>query len=159
MTLEEAKVLYKSENYSIKSIALKYYSREQLVEVEYPKYWEDLKSIQGFWIEERTRIQRTLTISPVTRYEKNIFATEEQAKSALAYAQLSQLAYRMNEIDKNKEDEGTFSIIYYDGRLGVEEVINNFHIGFYSYEAAKFSLENHKELWKDFWMVNERDTI
>ena len=159
MTLEEAKVLYKSENPSIKQIVLKYYSKEQLEGVEYPKCLEDLKSIQGFVIGAKAKISEFSTTFQVTRDEGHIFATEEQAKSALAYAQLSQLAYRINELDKNKEDEGTFSVIYYEGKLAVEEVVNNFHIGFYTYTAAKFSLENHTQLWKDFWMVNEGNTI
>ena len=59
---------------------------------KYPKSWEDAfigSRICGYWVNNFSDIKMADTIAAYD--EKSVFKTEKQAKSALAYAQISQL--------------------------------------------------------------------
>ena len=62
------------------------------VESKYPKSWEEAfvgKNIQGFWIEDIGEINDANC--EADSEDIGVFKTKKQAKSALAYAQLTQL--------------------------------------------------------------------
>ena len=73
---------------------------KQLQEMEFkkelPKSWEDLESLEGYWVDDDSDINKEY-LSVVYSEQKNIFKTEKQAKKALAMAQLSQLMAVYND--------------------------------------------------------------
>lgn len=156
MTLQDAKKLYNLENPEFKEIALRYFSETELMNEQLPVCWEDLSVVGGYYISSGSSI--CAFVSDVTTdSERNIFATEKQAKSALAFAQLSQLANRMNdgwEPDWEDNDERKFTVHCVGGLFRISIWFKDHcHIAFKTEEMAKFSLKNHAELWKQYWMV------
>ena len=156
MTLQEAKKLYNSDNEEIKAIALKYFTENELSNDSLPVCWEDLNEVCGYFIAHNSVSEPTGVIN-ASDYNKNVFATEKQAKSALAFAQLSQLAHRMNngwEPDWEDDTDKKYSVHCVNGTL--HHIQYNDHwcqIAFKTNELAKFSRENHRELWKQYWMI------
>ena len=72
----------------LKELALQTFP--ELAKKQLPKKWEDLKEIQGYYVTQNSKISTPL--SNLVLIEKhNIFATHNQAKSAIAMAKLSQL--------------------------------------------------------------------
>ena len=73
-------------------------STEQLqqlgVEEKRVKKWEDLENIEGWYVSTSSNICKLDLKTKTFNKLKNVFATENQARSALAMAQLSQLMYR-----------------------------------------------------------------
>lgn len=55
-----------------------------------PDSWEDLKEVKGWWIDMYSEIEEVIE-ADCRNDNKNLFVTENQAKKALAMAQLSQL--------------------------------------------------------------------
>lgn len=66
------------------------------VERELPKSWEELKVVEGFYIDEDSHIHDCPMVD-VLRKNKNVFPTEEEAEACLALAQLCQLRDRYND--------------------------------------------------------------
>ena len=63
------------------------------IEVKFPKSWDDAfvyKPICGYWIDNNSDV-KTLDDREEFYDDKSVFKTEKQAKSALAYAQITQL--------------------------------------------------------------------
>ena len=60
------------------------------VKKELPKSWEELGEIEGWYENKEFGIVHAINALPY-RWNKNIFATEAQAKASIALAQLSQL--------------------------------------------------------------------
>ncbi|MEZ4837574.1 hypothetical protein [Flavobacterium sp.] len=114
--------------------------------------WMDLKEVSGFYIDSFSKIEGYEN-RPVNEENKNVFVTENQAKSALAKAQLSQLLQSYfsgwsNQLDNYaifpQIKNGEF-IPYY----GVA-ILPQF-LAFRSREKAQFFYEQHKELIHDYW--------
>lgn len=86
LTLEQAKELYKA-NPDLKDLLLPSFPELDNKVVD---KWEDLEVLNGYYIDDDSKIipVRSRILIPSN---KNIFATEKQAKSSLAAAQLSQL--------------------------------------------------------------------
>lgn len=156
MTLQEAKKLYNSDNEEIKAIALKYFTENELSNDILPVCWEDLKEVYGYFIAHNSVSEPTGVIN-ASDYNINVFVSEKQAKSALAFAQLSQLAHRMNdgwEPDWENNDERKFTVHCVGGLFRISIWFKDHcHIAFKTEEIAKFSLQNHCELWKQYWMI------
>ena len=66
------------------------------IERELPKSWEELKVVEGFYIDEDSHIHDCPMVD-VLRKNKNVFPTEEEADACLALAQLCQLRDRYND--------------------------------------------------------------
>ena len=115
--------------------------------------WEDSFNQEGFYITTTSKIQPCYN-QRKEQHCKNIFKTESQAKSALAFAQLTHIVHKYNE--------------------GINEVFNMFHIvndggilkvhynqrmisllPFYSQHDAETSLEVNRELWEQYWMIKK----
>ena len=133
---------------------------ELIKEPELPKSWEELKDIEGWFIGINGRVYEE-----DSKYkERNVFSTEKQAKSALAFAQLSQLVKALNGdweyewTGKNLYDNGKhnpnklWTVIRATNNLEVNFKTTHFcHLVFKTKELAEFSLLNHKELWEQYY--------
>lgn len=87
------------------------------------------------------------------------YATEAQAKAALAFAKLSIIVDKMNngwQPDWNKSTESKYTV----GMTTMRGLVIYTHYGipqqivFKSAEAAQFSRTHHRELWEDYLMLS-----
>jgi uncharacterized protein (DUF608 family) len=88
--LETAQRWYGSSDEELKQLAVQTWP--EVAEVKLPERWEDLKEIGGYYINNDAMIDKASLSSVITNWDKNIFATKEQAEAALALAQLTQLS-------------------------------------------------------------------
>ena len=120
---------------------------------EWPKKICELDKIEGYFIHSSG------TIVKDTMPGVNTLPTEAHAKSALAFAQLSQLAKEMNgDWVPNWADENQikFIIIRKHNLLVVDGIFETFfNISFHSREMAEFSLKYHLELWEQYYMLTK----
>lgn len=142
MKLEHAKYIYEHSSVTaVRKIALHYFDEDQLKEPnpketkqQWPKSWEDLH----------------LTL-------KHNSTNHKQDLSVRAFNRLCGLQKRMLEISGNELDGGCqYSVNMRLGSLRVEQWPSyRFQIMFPTEEMAKFSLEHHKELWEQYWMIKK----
>lgn len=146
LTLKTAKEMYKQGG-TAKMFALDNYTEEQLTKKELPSSWEELNSVEGYYIKSNSDIicSRGLTFCD----NKNIFPTRELAEASLALAQLLQLRDRYNDgwvadwNDRNKKYIiniflGKIDIDYYHN---IQSVLN-----FKTRELRDLFLENFRDL-------------
>jgi len=92
MKIEHAKELWSNSDVVARSIALKYYSKAELEAVELPESWEDLKIIEGYFIDEDSKIADVAhNLLPSLPYNKNIATTKELSEAVLSVIMLTQL--------------------------------------------------------------------
>lgn len=144
-------------------LPIKYF---ELVKEEYPKTWEELHKLDGWFINTYGDIEYECDFD-ISLKNTNIFATEKQAKSSLAKSKLSQLHKRMIEI-YNKENNCDWKADWKNGdnfnwvvklsneikedELFVTGYKYQFHhLSFPTRELAEFSLEYHRELWEKYY--------
>lgn len=60
------------------------------VKKQLPKSWEELKTIEGYFVTHDSTIYEA-ALQSTDHYQRNIFVTEAQARASIALAQLSQL--------------------------------------------------------------------
>ena len=121
---------------------------------KYPKSWEDAfvgNPIFGYWIGTPSEIiEADVNASSV---DKNVFKTEKQAKSALAYAQLTQLMalpcyngdWKPNWSSFNNEKK--YGITFYGNKYQIESTYTrHYFLAFQSEEKAKIFLTLYKDL-------------
>jgi hypothetical protein len=116
------------------------------------KSWSDLNEVSGFYIDSFSKIE-SYENRPVHDDNRNVFATENQAKSALAKAQLSQLLFSYlsgwnhhleNYAIMPQIKEGEFTPY-----IGIA-VLPQF-LSFRSREKALLFYEQHKALIHEYW--------
>lgn len=156
MTIEQAKDLFKS-NPEFRNTILSVFTDDELGIVNFPKTFEDLNLIHGYWINEVSEIESTF-IDDSCEWNTNLFPTKKHAKSALAFAQLSQLAARVNGDwipDWDNSYEYKYLVQHVGGHLSVQyyETLVH-HIAFKTKELAEKSLQHHKQLWLDYYMID-----
>lgn len=137
---------------------------EEVEEVEEPKRWAEDKNAKGegwYIISSNSRIKHGFfTLND--KYNRNIFATKRQAKSALAMARISQLMahdaryggaiteeeWRSIKIDK-------FGIHKYAGNL-CRSTVQSSHsfLAFHTKEQRELFLEENERLVKDYLMID-----
>jgi hypothetical protein len=88
--LETAQRWYGSNDEELKQLAVQTWP--EVAEVKLPESWEGLEGVKGWYIDENSEICDVSDGVLCTIKNKNIFATKQQAESALALAQLTQLA-------------------------------------------------------------------
>lgn len=93
LSIEEARALY-GKSTEMDLLLLTTFTKEELTKKEIT-CWEDLKSVSGVYISTAGNFQSAIRFS-AQKQNKNVFATEEQAKASLAMAQLSQLLKEYN---------------------------------------------------------------
>ncbi len=67
------------------------------VENELPKSWEDLETINGFYVNSASNIDKVKDEAYAVEDNKNVFPTRKEAEACLALAQLCQLRDRYND--------------------------------------------------------------
>lgn len=131
------------------------------IEVKCPKSWEDAfigNPIFGYWIGAPSEIiESDVNALPA---DKNVFKTEKQAKSALAYAQITQLialpCYNGDWIPdwENRNEEKYFP--YRANNIILSGIVyTEFqHVAFKSYDVYKAFIENHEDLLRKYFEMD-----
>lgn len=118
------------------------------IKKELPRKWEDLGFIKGWFV---NHVSQTFPIEmSAKKVYRNIFATEEQARAAVALAQLSQLreVYRQEWTpDWNNGSQTKYSIANLEGKTYKNCAYRYGHfLCFQSEEVRDEFLENFKDL-------------
>jgi hypothetical protein len=114
---------------------------------ELPKTWRELKEINGWYVDQMSAIFKYVHGAPLAA-NKNTFATESQAKAAIALAQLSQLreVYR-DGWKPESENEYKYIINCEKGGLSIGMVYgHSYFLSFQSEEIAQEFLTNFRDL-------------
>lgn len=146
LTLEQARELYKKDQYTGALLRM-FFTKEELEGGDLPS-WEELGVMKGWVISEKGISKMDFRIAC-----KNIFATESQARSALAMAQLSQLMKALgDECKVDSLNKGhKYSITRMIDRL---EPVNSSEYYFLSFKTALVRdafLKKHEELIKQYF--------
>jgi hypothetical protein len=128
-------------------------------ETKLPKTWEELGDINGYFAVANSNIARAVEHNS-TKYNhnKNIFATEKQAKSALAYAQLTQLMKAYNGDWQPDFNEGN-NPKYVIQRSG-DNLTNSFAFEYFEFLSFQSEiirdefLKNFEDLIKQFYQMD-----
>lgn len=118
------------------------------IKEELPKTWEELVNVKGHYVDADSYVKPIYR--KTSNYHRNIFATEEQAKAAIALAQLSQLreVYRQGWVpDWNRSDQTKYVIYYFENKIKTESIHHSSY--FLSFQSAKVRdqfLKNFKDL-------------
>lgn len=119
--------------------------------------WEDLKEISGYWTNSLSEIFPTTESVTATLENKSTFATREQAESALAYAQLTQLMKATGDcegIDWDDVDQDKYIIRRQYNTF--ETACNNLFyepIAFLTKSVRDEFFDKHKELLKTYFQI------
>lgn len=123
--------------------------------IKYPR-WKDLNEIRGWSISNSSIIERVGKCA-VEVYNKNVFLTERQVKSALAMAQISQLMpYYGGEITNEEWENSSrkYIIDKYSGRINITFHTNAYYfLAFHTKEQRDEFLKNNEQLVKDYLMI------
>ena len=118
------------------------------------------KKADGYYIfnSKIKRVEMPNT-SPVKRGDMDIFKTEKQAKSALAYAQLTQLMalpeYNGDWVPDWNDDEFKYIIRRYRNGLDTDDYSKtHHHISFKTAEIRDKFLENNYDLLKEYFELD-----
>ena len=123
------------------------------------KRWKDLEAIDGYYISNISDIC-SIYNCPKTIDKQNVYATEKQAKSALAFAQITQLLpYYEGYIDfRYKEDN--YTVAYEPDTKDLAIVcwkytsVSQFY--FSTFEFAKEFIKNNEDLLRQYFMLGEK---
>jgi hypothetical protein len=114
-----------------------------------PKTWEELEIIEGYFVQGRDSECCHVEKHAISE-NKNIFATEEQAKASIALAQLSQLreVYRNGWVpDWKDDDKYKYCIEFYTNKIYTDKYTNTSQfLSFQDEETRDLFLENFKDL-------------
>lgn len=152
LSLDQARKMY-GKNPEMDDLLLANFSKEELIKKKLPKLFRDLTVTPGYYITSQGRIDRS---SELGAY-KNSFATEKQAKSALAAAQLSQLMAVYNDGWEFNPDGKTYGYGIYRNINKVE--FDSFlyqwkFLAFKSSEIRDEFLKNFEPLIKEYFMID-----
>lgn len=118
--------------------------------------WDNLEKIEGYYIMNNSNIG-TVEHRATTINHKNVFATEQQAKSALAYAQLTQLMKATGDCDVDWSNNLTKK--YYIELNGTKSLQVNYSsltrqfLAFKTKEIAEEFMQKHESLIKQFFQI------
>ena len=123
---------------------------------EYSKTWDDIKMLTGFFVGTNSKIYTHHNYDGCT-HNRNLYATENQAKAALVEAQLSQL---LKEIYKGEgwkpnweNNEQMKHCIIFDAKriTQVRRLSYSAFIALPTQELAEQFLENHRKLIETYF--------
>lgn len=124
------------------------------------KRWRDneYKTISGYYTHSDSRITYSKDHNN-TKENYNIFATEKQAKSALAMARISQIMANDERFGGVITDEEwntykNYIIIRIGNNLGIETRYCYEYLAFHTKEQAELFLEENEDLIKDYYMLD-----
>lgn len=131
-------------------------------EVEEPEFWSDDENnlFNGFYVNSGKGISKISKASNI-RFNYNVFATEKQAKSALAMARISQIM--ANDIknfggvvtDEEWENAEWKFIIYRDGcSISTTAIMSDYSfLAFHTEKQRDLFLEKYPQLIKAYLMI------
>ena len=121
------------------------------IEKELPKSWEDLKILNGYYVNESSEVDIFESYT-TDEYNKNVFPTKEEAEACVALAQLCQLRDRYNDgwkPDWEDYNETKYCIEFCQGRIETVDRVNCHKIlTFKTEELRDKFLENFRDLIK-----------
>lgn len=127
------------------------------------KKWRDNKdaTLRGYYIDTAANIIQTLTFYNNEKLNYNIFATEKQAKSALAMARISQIMVNDERFGGPITDDEWNDIIIdkycikrsKNGIIKVSYISAYSFIAFHTQEQCNLFLKENKDLVKDYFML------
>ncbi len=120
--------------------------------------WMDLNEVSGYYIDSFSKVE-VYENRPTDSENLNVFATENQAKSALAKAQLSQLLKSYNSGWQKHAFNYAIFLQYVNNEMHPyfgQSVLPQF-LAFRSLEKAKLFYEAHKELIQVYWSEFEKE--
>ena len=163
LSVDTARDMYKKDP-SIRDTFLSVFTDEELEVDQKPKKWEDLKSLNGYYIDNNTSIIGKTTLN-LDIGNHNLFPTKLDALASLAEAQLRQLAKALNngetEEEWNAQDRQIVKFtVYHDlvcNRLDYTMDQNHItkSIYFKRREDLEFSLIHHSKLWNQYFKLEE----
>lgn len=148
LTLDQARSMYKKDP-TMDKLILANFTKEELEKKELPKSWEELDIVKGYCLGP-DKVYATENLSHI----KSIFATESQAKSALAMAQLSQLMKVYNDGEELSWSTAKckYCIMRESKYIVKIDVMATYHfLSFKSAELRDEFLENFEELIKEYF--------
>lgn len=154
LSVEQARELL-GKNPEIDKIIRANFTEEELFpKPTLPKSWEELRTVDGYFINPYSAIVEIGCLSTYC-FAKNTFATEKQAQSALAMAQLSQLIKVYNGgwvADYNDNDQPKYAIIRYGDKLKSDYFYDTFNfISLRTSELRDEFLKNFEPLIKQYF--------
>ena len=158
ITIQTAKALY-DQGGAARQLALDNFSESDLKEANWPKSWEELDRITGFFNFADATIFNAKNCK-ADKGNKTVAPTEADCESILAFCQLRQLSERMNMgWEASKRNRGYTVGYQWPSSTGSglhSTIASKFYkelIVFKTREMADFSLNHHKELWEKYWKV------
>lgn len=161
LSLEQARKMYKKSP-EMDKLLLANFSKEELTKKELPKSWDEIGIIDGYYIDcgkDYGKIKAAeWEVDTRTHKFYHRFATEKQAKSALAMAQLSQLMAVYNdgwEPDWNDNAQMKFGL-----ERDSYRILSNYYCSTYYFLAFKSAelrdkfLKNFEPLIKEYFMID-----
>lgn len=118
--------------------------------------WEESFDGGGWYIGDGSDIS-AVTNGDKDETNKDVFKTKAQAKSALAFAQLSHIVAKYNE--GKKFGDVVFCVrrgpigLYTDA---IHEIYVVSQLPFATQQDAQISMEVNRQLWLDYWMIEEK---
>lgn len=157
LSLEQAKKMY-GKSPEMDELLLANFSKEELTKKELPKSWIELIPVNGHTISTSGNGTTNKTYTS-GRIDKSVFATEKQAKSALAMAQLSQLMAVYNdgwEFKPNSTIKNSgYVLLRLEGRIHRDYFCSQYQfLAFKSAELRNEFLLNFEPLIKEYFMID-----
>lgn len=132
----------------LKGLALQTYP--ELAKKEFPKSWEELGNIKGYFVQADAYVEGNDDYCKTTYCtNKNIFATKEQAEASIALAQLSQLreVYRNGWVPDFINSNKKHCIFLIEDKITTDWFkISNHFLSFQDAETRDLFLENFRDL-------------
>lgn len=149
MSLKQARIYYKESNdVAFKNMLEENFGKENLISIT----WESLEEISGYYITNNSTHQTNYSI-----HDRNIFATENQAKSCLAMAQLSQLMLIYNgdwvpNWNNGNENKYCIQCDAVEGKLNISlyNYIKHF-LAFKTNKTAENFMREQNDLIKEYY--------
>ena len=116
--------------------------------------WEDLKKIEGYYINNNSNIAYSGGLLENQEQHKNVFLDRKYVKSALAMAQISQLfPYYDSNVDWGNA-KYKYCIDREYNRILINQWTSVYHVlAFNSREEAERFLKYNEQLVKDYFML------
>lgn len=160
MSLSDAKLLYNN-SATMNHWLLQNFTKEELEELEEEMGINWNNSFKPGYVIDSCPAKLDVIIkkcsNPVAQdHFKNQYATEKQAKSALAFAQLSHIVSKYNDEFKSKNINTYGVCVNNIHKLEVMTICDYMcHLVFRSHADATISMRENNELWKQYWMIDE----
>lgn len=155
LTIEQAREMLGKDPAMDQLIRANFTEDELNPQPKYPKRWEDLGRVSGWYVDEDSDVRQVYRVAAKdTNYD--VFATEQQARSfGIIYPQLTQLmkAYR-GEWEPDWEDRESAKSTIEFNHTGVNiqiRLVTRMPISFPTHEIAEQFLNDHRELIEEFF--------